>query len=53
MAPAFLAILALTSPTDAAFLVREPLGWASLATAAAFELLGICWATHIVRGSTP
>jgi hypothetical protein len=53
MAPAFLGVLALTSPSDAAFLVREPFGWATLATATAFEVLGICWATHIVRGPAP
>ncbi len=50
MAPAFLAVLALTSPSDAAFLVREPLGWGTLATAAILESLGICWASRIVRG---
>jgi hypothetical protein len=50
MAPAFLGILALTSPTDAAFLIREPFGWAALTTAIAFELLGICWSARIVRG---
>jgi tight adherence protein B len=53
MAPVFLAILALTSPTDAAFLIREPLGWAALAMATAFELLGICWSHRIVRGPAP
>jgi hypothetical protein len=53
MAPAFLGVLALTSPSDAAFLVREPLGWATLAAAAVLELLGISWATRIVRGPTP
>jgi tight adherence protein B len=53
MAPGFLGVLALTSPSDAAFLVREPLGWATLAAAAVLELLGICWATRIVRGPTP
>jgi hypothetical protein len=53
MAPGFLAVLALTSPSDAAFLIREPLGWATLAAAAVLELLGICWATHIVRGPAP
>ena len=53
MAPGFLGVLALTSPSDAAFLVREPLGWATLAAAAILELLGICWATRIVRGPTP
>ena len=50
MAPAFLGVLALTSPTHAAFLVREPLGWATLGAAIAFELLGVVWATRIVRG---
>jgi hypothetical protein len=53
MAPGFLGVLALTSPSDAAFLVREPLGWATLAAAAALELLGISWSTRIVRGPTP
>jgi hypothetical protein len=53
MAPAFLGVLALTSPSGAAFLVREPLGWVTLAAAAALELLGISWATRIVRGPTP
>jgi tight adherence protein B len=49
MAPGFLRVLA----SDAAFLVREPLGWATLAAAAVLELLGICWATRIVRGPIP
>jgi tight adherence protein B len=53
MAPAFLAVLALTSPSDAAFLVREPLGWAALTTAAIFESLGVWWASRIVRGPAP
>jgi Flp pilus assembly protein TadB len=53
MAPAFLGVLALTAPSDAAFLVREPLGWATLSAAAVLELLGIRWATRIVRGSNP
>jgi hypothetical protein len=53
MAPAFLAVLALTSPSDAAFLVREPAGWATLAAAATLEVLGISWSTHIVRGPAP
>jgi hypothetical protein len=53
MAPGFLGVLALTSPSDAAFLVREPLGWATLTAAAALELLGISWSTRIVRGPTP
>jgi tight adherence protein B len=53
MAPAFLGVLALTAPSDAAFLVREPLGRATLAAAAVLELLGICWSTSIVRGPAP
>jgi Type II secretion system (T2SS), protein F len=53
MAPAFLGVLALTSPSDAAFLVREPAGWATLAAAATLEVLGISWSTHIVRGPAP
>jgi Flp pilus assembly protein TadB len=53
MAPAFLGVLALTAPGDAAFLVREPLGWATLAAALTFELLGVVWAAHIVRGPVP
>jgi tight adherence protein B len=53
MAPAFLAVLAVTSPSDAAFLVRERLGWATVAAAAAFEAAGIYWAGRIVRGPTP
>jgi tight adherence protein B len=53
MAPAFLGVLTLTAPSDAAFLIREPLGWATLAAAAVLELLGISWATHIVRGHRP
>jgi tight adherence protein B len=53
MAPAFLGVLVLTAPSDAAFLVREPLGWATLAAAAMFEVLGITWATRIVRGPLP
>jgi tight adherence protein B len=53
MAPAFLGVLALTSPSDAAFLVREPAGWTTLTAAAVLELLGICWAARIVRGPAP
>ena len=53
MAPTFLGVLALTSPTDAAFLIRGPLGWATLAAALTFELLGILWSTRIVRGPVP
>ena len=53
MAPAFLGVLALTAPSDAVFLIREPLGWATLAAAMTFELLGVAWAAHIVRGPIP
>jgi tight adherence protein B len=53
MAPAFFGVLALTSPSDAAFLFREPTGWATLTAATVLELLGICWATRIVRGPAP
>jgi tight adherence protein B len=53
MAPAFLAVLAVTSPSDAAFLVRDPLGWAALAAAIAFEAAGIHWSTRIVRSPAP
>jgi Flp pilus assembly protein TadB len=53
MAPAFLGVLALTAPSDAAFLVRERAGWLTLAAATALELLGICWAARIVRGPVP
>jgi tight adherence protein B len=50
MAPCFLLVLVGTAPADAAFLVREPLGWATLAAAAAFEAVGIWWAARIVGG---
>jgi Flp pilus assembly protein TadB len=53
MAPAFLGVFVVTSPSDAAFLVREPLGWATLAAAVAFEVAGICWAGRIVREPLP
>jgi tight adherence protein B len=53
MAPSFLGVLTLTSPTDAAFLIREPFGWATLGSAVIFELLGILWSTRIVRGPVP
>ena len=53
MAPAFLGVLALTAPSDAAFLIREPAGWAALTAATVLELLGICWAARIVRGPAP
>ncbi len=50
MAPCFLLVLAATSPDDAAFLVRERMGWVTLAAAAAFEAAGIWWAGRIVGG---
>jgi tight adherence protein B len=50
MAPGFLLVLLGTAPADAAFLVREPLGWATLAGAAVFETVGIWWAARIVGG---
>jgi tight adherence protein B len=53
MAPAFLVVLAVTSPSDAAFLVRDRVGWAALTAAAAFEATGIWWAGRIVRAPTP
>jgi tight adherence protein B len=49
MAPAFLGVLTLTAPGEAAFLVREPLGWATLAAAMTFELLGTAWSAQIIR----
>jgi tight adherence protein C len=53
MAPGFLVVLAITTPADAAFLVRSPAGWATLAAAALFEALGSWWASRIIAGSTP
>ena len=53
MAPAFLAVLAVTSPSDAAFLIRDRLGWATLAAAVVLEAAGVCWAGRIVAGATP
>ena len=53
MAPAFLVVLAVTSPSDAAFLVRDRLGWVTLAAAAAFEATGIYWSGRIVRPPAP
>jgi tight adherence protein B len=50
MAPCFLLVLAATSPADAAFLVRERLGWVTLAAATTFEAAGIWWAGRIVGG---
>jgi tight adherence protein C len=52
MAPSFLVVLSLTAPEDAAFLVRSPAGWATLAAAAVFETLGVWWASRIVAGTT-
>jgi tight adherence protein B len=51
MAPAFLAVLAVTSPSDAAFLVRDRFGWATLAAAVVLEAAGVCWAGRIVGGA--
>jgi tight adherence protein B len=53
MAPAFLAVLAVTSPSDAAFLLRDRLGWATLAAAAALETTGIYWSSRIVSPPSP
>jgi tight adherence protein B len=53
MAPAFLGVLTVTAPSEAAFLVREPLGWATLAAALTFELLGMAWSGQIIRGPAP
>jgi len=52
MAPGFLVVLAVTAPADAAFLVRSAAGWATLAAATFFEVLGAWWASRIVAGST-
>jgi tight adherence protein B len=49
MAPCFLLVLTVTSPADAAFLVREPLGWTTLAAAIAFEALGVWWVRCILQ----
>jgi Flp pilus assembly protein TadB len=51
MAPGFLVVLTLTAPADAAFLVKSPAGWATVAAAAAFEALGAWWASRIVAGN--
>ena len=53
MAPAFLGVLSLTAPGEAASLVREPLGWATLTGALTLELLGVAWSAQIVRGPAP
>ena len=51
MAPVFLGVLALTAPSDAAFLIRGRAGWLTLAGAALLEGIGILWAGRIVRGA--
>jgi Flp pilus assembly protein TadB len=51
MAPVFLAVLVLTTPSDAAFLIRGRAGWLTLAGAAVLEATGILWARRIVRGA--
>ncbi len=51
MAPGFLVVLTLTAPADAAFLVKSPAGWATIAAAAALEALGAWWASRIVTGN--
>lgn len=50
MAPVFLAVLVLTAPSDAAFLIRGRPGWLTLAGAVVLEAIGILWARRIVRG---
>jgi tight adherence protein B len=52
MAPAFLVVLILTAPSDAAFLIRGRPGWATLAASAVFEAMGVLWARRIVRGAS-
>jgi Flp pilus assembly protein TadB len=51
MAPVFVAVLCLTAPSDAAFLVRGRAGWSTLAGAATLEAIGVLWARRIVRGA--
>lgn len=51
MAPVFLGVLAVTAPSDAAFLIRDRGGWLTLAGAALLESIGILWAGRIVRGA--
>jgi tight adherence protein B len=51
MAPVFVGVLALTAPSDAAFLIRGRAGWLTLAGAALLEGIGILWAGRIVRGA--
>jgi tight adherence protein B len=52
MAPAFLTVLVLTAPSDAAFLIRGRAGWLTLAGASAMEGIGVLWARRIVRGAS-
>jgi Flp pilus assembly protein TadB len=52
MAPMFLAVLILTAPSDAAFLIRGRAGWATLAGATAMEAIGVLWSRRIVRGAS-
>jgi Flp pilus assembly protein TadB len=49
LGPGFVALLALTSPRDVAFLVRERAGWATLTLALAFEAAGLLWARRILE----
>jgi tight adherence protein B len=51
MAPVFVAVLFLTAPSDAAFLIRGRAGWSTLAAAATLEGIGMLWARRIVRGA--
>jgi Flp pilus assembly protein TadB len=51
MAPVFVAVLCLTAPSDAAFLVRGRAGWSTLAASATLEAIGVFWARRIVRGA--
>ena len=52
MAPGFLVVLAFAAPADTAFLVRSPAGWATLAAATFFEVVGAWWASRIVAGTS-
>ena len=51
MAPVFVAVLFLTAPSDAGFLVRGRAGWSTVAAAATLEAIGVLWARRIVRGA--
>ena len=52
MAPMFLAVLILTAPSDAAFLIRGRAGWSTLAGATVMEAIGVLWSRRIVRGAS-